>query len=60
MVSRLASAGLNPAAAINAQQQFGSTGLQAAPAGVQVAPQGSPSVPSVGSPAGSVASIRSE
>lgn len=56
MVSRLASAGLNPAAAINAQQ-FGSTGLQAAPAGVQVASQGSPSVPSVGTPSGSAASI---
>lgn len=40
MVSRLQAAGLNPSAAINAQQ-FGSTGLAAAPTSV-----GSPSVPS--------------
>lgn len=56
MVTRLNSAGLNAAAAINAQQ-FGSTGLSAAPVGVQTAPVSSPSVPSVATPSSSAAAI---
>lgn len=56
MVGRLNSAGLNAAASINAQQ-FGSTGLSAAPVGAQVAPVSSPSVISSSTPSGSPASI---
>ena len=56
MVGRLNSAGLNAAAAINAQQ-FGSTGLSAAPVGAQVAPVSSPSSVSPSMPSASPASI---
>lgn len=56
MVGRLNSAGLNAAAAINAQQ-FGGTGLSAAPTGSMSAPVASPSVPSPSTPSGSAASV---
>ena len=56
MVGRLNSAGLNAAASINAQQ-FGSTGLSAAPVGAQVAPVSSPSSVSPSMPSATPASI---
>lgn len=56
MVGRLNSAGLNAAASINAQQ-FGSTGLSAAPVGAQVSPVSSPSGINTSMPSTSPASI---